>query len=119
MLEQSALAQFLRCGDFERHIRRMRRLYRRRRDALVTSLADVFGKGAKLGAHHSGLNLLISLDLPISDGEFVRRAAAAGIGLRAASPYYADPPARPTFLLGFAALTEEEIRMGIKALAQI
>ena len=37
-LEQAALADFIREGHLERHIRRMRRVYKRRRDALLEAL---------------------------------------------------------------------------------
>jgi GntR family transcriptional regulator/MocR family aminotransferase len=35
-----AFADFLRCGEFDRHLRRMRALYRRRRDALIATLRE-------------------------------------------------------------------------------
>jgi GntR family transcriptional regulator/MocR family aminotransferase len=119
MLEQAALARFLQSGDFERHIRRMRRLYRRRRDALVEALSEEFGPRASVGERHGGLNVLVGLDMDISAIELSRRAASAGIGVRAASSYYAQPPTAPTFLLGFGAIPDEEIRAGIGAFASI
>lgn len=119
ILEQSALAEFMRSGDFERHIRRMRRLYRGRRDALIAALSDVFGERAIIGKRHGGLNVLVSLDVRLSEMQVTKRATEAGVGLRPASPYYADPPAHPSFLVGFGALTEERIREGIELLGQI
>ena len=46
LLEQATLADFLREGHLERHIRRMRRIYGRRREVLVESLAKHFGDRA-------------------------------------------------------------------------
>jgi GntR family transcriptional regulator/MocR family aminotransferase len=119
MLEQAALAEFMRSGDFERHIRRMRRLYRLRRDALVAALTETFGQRVTVGERHGGLNVLVTLDLLIGDRDLALRAASASIGLRPASPYYAHPPEQPTFLMGFAALPEKEIRVGIRELARV
>ncbi len=119
MLEQAALAQFLLSGDFERHIRRMRRLYRRRRDALVEALPRHFGERAEVGARHGGLNVLVTLDVPLSDAEITERAASLGIALRPASAYYTHAPAKPTFLMGFAAQDEQTIERGIARLASI
>lgn len=119
MLEQAALAEFLHSGDFERHIRRMRRLYATRRNALVGALLDVFGARAAIGQRQGGLNMLVTLDVPLSEEEVMERAASAGIGLRAASPYYAVPPPQPTFLMGFGAMPEEEIREGIRLLGTV
>jgi GntR family transcriptional regulator/MocR family aminotransferase len=119
MLEQLALVEFMRSGAFERHIRRMRRLYRARRDALVAALADVFGDRVKVGERHGGLNVLVEFDLPEQAEIAARRAAAAGIAMRPVSSYYRHPPVRATFLMGFAALPVETITEGIHLLAQI
>jgi GntR family transcriptional regulator/MocR family aminotransferase len=116
ILEQAALAQFMRSGDFERHIRKMRRLYRSRRDALVQALSRELGDRVAIGERHGGLNMLVMLDLRMSDEKVVERAAEAGVGLRSAAPYYADPPPRPTFLMGFGEMAEEQIRHGVKRL---
>jgi GntR family transcriptional regulator/MocR family aminotransferase len=40
VLDQLAFADFLDCGEFDRHLRRMRPLYRRRRDALLAALRE-------------------------------------------------------------------------------
>ncbi|MDQ2744250.1 MAG: PLP-dependent aminotransferase family protein [Chloroflexota bacterium] len=117
MLEQAGLAEFLRAGDFERHIRRMRRLYALRRDALISALGEAFGDRVTIGERHGGLNVLVSLDAAMSETRVVEVAAEAGIGLRAASPYYAHPPEVPTFLMGFGAVPEGRIREGVQQLS--
>lgn len=119
MLEQAALAQFIHSGEFGRHIRRMRRIYRQRRDALVRALSATFGGRVIIGNHSGGLNMLIGFDVPLATDTLQRRALSAGIGLMSAAPYYADPPARPTFLFGFAALDEESIGAGVAGLAAV
>jgi GntR family transcriptional regulator/MocR family aminotransferase len=48
--EQLALAEFLRSGQFALHLRRMRRLYRQRRDALVAALEQHLGSVARCTA---------------------------------------------------------------------
>ncbi len=119
MLEQAALAQFMESGDYERHIRRMRRLYRHRRDALLSALDDAFGATAITGGHHGGLNMLVTLRISSTGSDLAARAAERGIALRSASPYYEVPPEYPTFLMGFAGLTEDEIREGVARLAAL
>jgi GntR family transcriptional regulator/MocR family aminotransferase len=119
MLEQAALAQFIRSGEYERHIRRMRRLYRRRRDALVAALEHHFGAAVTIGARHGGLSVLVTLDLPEHDDVLAARAAAHGVELRPASRYWSHLPERPTFLLGFAGVPEEAIRAGVERLSRI
>jgi GntR family transcriptional regulator/MocR family aminotransferase len=118
LLEQAALARFMQSGDLERHIRKMRRLYRARRDAMVRALSADFGHRATIGERHGGLNMLVSLDLPLAEAAIVRLAAGCDVALRGASPYYATPPKHPTFLIGFSALPEKDIGEGVKALAE-
>jgi GntR family transcriptional regulator / MocR family aminotransferase len=116
MLEQLALAAFMESGAFERHIRRARRVYRARRDALEAALLAAFGSIVEVGERHGGLNLLVRFDLPLDEREIQRRAAVAGVALRSAAEYYGVPPARPTFLMGFAAMPEDDITEAVSAL---
>ena len=119
MLEQLALVAFMQSGAFERHIRRMRRLYRARRDTLVEALGVAFGDRVQVGERHGGLNVLVELDVDSSADVVAVRAAAAGIALRSVTTYYAHPPTRATFLMGFAAVPEDTITAGIRLLARV
>jgi len=117
MLEQAVLAEFIRSGDFERHIRRSRREYRIRRDALVGALSHHFGERIDVGERHGGLNVLVRMTVGLDEKQIVQRAAREGIGLRSAAAYYSAPPAVPTFLLGFAALSAERITEAVERLS--
>src|SRR5581483_10111869 len=76
-LEQIALAELLRSGAYDRHIRRMRLRYRRRRDRLVEALRSR-NPGLDLGGTSAGLNLLVRL--PDAESEQAALAAAAAAG---------------------------------------
>jgi GntR family transcriptional regulator/MocR family aminotransferase len=119
MLEQLALAEFMRSGDFERHIRRMRRIYRSRRDALLAALAREFGERVIVGPRHGGLNVLVELDVPGTSEEIARRALHRGVVIRPATQYYTVPPRRPTFLLGFGWSNESQLAEAISLLGGI
>jgi GntR family transcriptional regulator/MocR family aminotransferase len=47
----------------------------------------------------------------------IARAARAGVGIYPVAPSYAEPPRRAGLLFGYAALTESEIRAGVRRLA--
>ena len=49
----------------------------------------------------------------------VARAARAGVGIYSVAPFYAEPPRRAGLLFGYAALTEGEIRAGVRRLAEL
>ncbi|MBN6051287.1 PLP-dependent aminotransferase family protein [Nonomuraea sp. RK-328] len=102
VIEQYALAGFLRAGGYDRHLRRMRREYRRRRDALVRALAEhlpeVRVRGIEAGLH-------VYLDLPAGWDEERVVAVARGLGLamEAVGPMRFTP-GRPAVAAGFSRL---------------
>jgi GntR family transcriptional regulator/MocR family aminotransferase len=118
MLEQAALAEFMTSGSFERHIRRMRRVYRARRDALRGAVADVFEDRACIGPCHGGLTALIALDSRHGAQEIAARALESHLAVRPVTEYYATPPPRPAFLIGFGGLPETEARDAMLALSR-
>lgn len=113
LLDQAALADFIREGHLERHIRRMRRLYGRRREVLVESLARHFGESAKVRGDAAGMHLLVQFE----DDAIIERASAAKVLLMNASAYYLTKPPNDEFILGFSSIGERTIREGIRRLA--
>jgi GntR family transcriptional regulator/MocR family aminotransferase len=112
-LEQAALADFLAEGHLERHIRRMRRLYKRRREVLIESLTRRFGNRVTTYGDAAGMHVLIGL----RGGAAAIRATAGRVRLESAERYYATRPPTDEFILGFAAIGERTIRAGLKMLA--
>jgi GntR family transcriptional regulator / MocR family aminotransferase len=96
VLDQLALAGLLDSGGFDRHVRRMRQHYRRRRDALLEVLAGRPTRGIAAGLH-------LVLDVA-GEAEVVAAAAAHGLALDGLRPYWHDPAGKPQGLvLGYAA----------------
>ncbi len=52
-------------------------------------------------------------------GALIERAGRAGVGIYPVAPYYAAPPRCAGLLFGYAALTEGEIRAGVRRLAEL
>lgn len=117
ILEQLALADFINEGHFERHLRRMRALYDRRRQKLAAALRSHFGKQVQILGENSGIHLMIRLRTRWRAKEVIERAAAAGVGLLDAGTYYIGKSPGNEFVLGYAALNERKIQEGIRRLA--
>jgi GntR family transcriptional regulator/MocR family aminotransferase len=115
-MEQAVLAEFMISGNFERHIRRMRRVYRNRRDAFSSALQSVLGSRAEAGPCHGGLTALVEIDSDRTAEAIAAKALEAGLALRPATRYFARPPRRPTFLIGFGGLPEAEARDAVTVL---
>lgn len=113
MLEQAALADFLREGHLERHIRRMRRLYKRRRETLLGALGRYFGDDAMVMGDAAGMFTLVRF----SDVRIRARAERNGVHVLAADGYYLSGKSRNEFVLGYSATGERVIAAGVKRLA--
>jgi GntR family transcriptional regulator/MocR family aminotransferase len=118
-MEQAALAEAIREGHFERHLRRMRALYGARREALVAALSAHFSDRVTLLGANGGMQLLAQFPATGPDAQLVRRAAALGVGLSPASQCHLVPGPGQGFLLGFSALSPARIREGVRRLASL
>jgi len=114
LVEQAALADFLSEGHLERHIRRMRRLYKRRRDVLLDALDRQFGRQASVRGDAAGLHMTVRF---AGAGDLSARADRNGVGLSSSAIYYLSQPVRNEFILGFSAESERTLREGIRRIA--
>ncbi|MGL4623211.1 MAG: PLP-dependent aminotransferase family protein [Chroococcidiopsis sp.] len=117
--EQYVLADFIVEGHLERHIRRMRHLYDRRRQVLVQALSKYFPQQVSIVGENAGMHVMIQLNLPLSDEEILVRAAQVGVGITNASPYYLKDSCRGQFILGYTELDESQIEEGISRLSKV
>ena len=113
---QEMLAELIQSGQFEAHLRRMRRVYRGRRAALLEALDRELGSLATPGPSDAGLYLRVVLAEGLDEEAVARRAAELGVAVYPAGPYFARPVARPGLILGYAALDEAGIAEGIRRL---
>jgi GntR family transcriptional regulator/MocR family aminotransferase len=111
-----AVARFIESGELERHLVRLRRINRSRRDALVAALAEDLGDDASIGQADAGNHLLLRLPAGVSDREVVHAARERSVAVTALSPHYRGP-ARDGLLVGFGALPEERMAEAASALA--
>ena len=115
---QAVLAEFIARGHFQRHIRRMRRAARSRRDALLRDWPAAEA-GVALPEVQAGLHVCVPLDSLAREGELLSKAAAVGVELSALSGYcLADPaqPPRAGLVLGFAGVDEAQIASALAKL---
>ncbi|MBB3122343.1 MocR-like pyridoxine biosynthesis transcription factor PdxR [Pseudoduganella violacea] len=120
-VEQLALAEFIRSGQFALHLRRMRRLYRQRCDALVAALQTHLGKIAEVHGASSGMHLSLRFrDAALSDVEITRRAMEEGICVNALSRHAIGGRTEWNgLMLGYAQVPAEAMEGLVKRLAAI
>jgi GntR family transcriptional regulator/MocR family aminotransferase len=120
-LNQAVVAAFITEGHFERHLVRMRRVYSRRHDALVSAMQEHLAGIAfrDESMRSAGLHILTRFVVDMTETELEQLAFANGIGFEGASKCYVTPPSKPHIFMGYAALPEEDIHAGIARLGQI
>ena len=118
VLEQAVLADFIRDGHFERHLRRMRVLYAERQAVLVEAAKRELAGALDVTSSESGLHLIGWLAPGLDDGMVAREAAAEGVDVWPLSLHSLHPYPRAALLLGYASLTPREIHSGIRQLAR-
>jgi GntR family transcriptional regulator / MocR family aminotransferase len=111
-----AIAELMEDGELRQHVRRMRGVYQKRRDALVESLQrrlgsvlsfDVPRGGMALWAHAPGVDV----------GAWKRRSREKGVAFFVGRDFAFDDKARPYLRLGFAGLDEKEIDEAVRRMS--
>jgi len=114
LLEQAALADFIREGHLERHVRRMRRLYKHRREVLVEALDRHFGNHAVVRGDAAGMHLIVRFRA----ADAIRaRAERNGVDLTGTGMCYMTNPVPNEFIIGFSAIGERTTREAVRRLA--
>jgi len=116
ILEQLTFAEFLREGELDRHLRRMRSIYRLRRDALIAALARHLPDWRPTGAA-AGLHLVAELPASLDDQEVVRLSATRPIRVYPMRDYCFKASPGPALVFGYGSLAEGQIGLGISQLA--
>lgn len=111
--EQYTLERFLRQGHFEKHINRMRKVYKNRRNRLVELLKNSpISDKITILEQDAGLHFLLRIHTDLSDGELTEVWASAGIRIRAISEYYhgtVPVEDRHCLIVNYDSLTDDDI----------
>jgi GntR family transcriptional regulator/MocR family aminotransferase len=104
VLDQLTLAELLRSGGYDRHVRRCRLRYRRRREYLAAALRE-HAPGTRLAGVAAGLHAVVELPAGRTEQEVVAAAAARGLAVAGLADFAADPATAagraPALVVGF------------------
>lgn len=113
-IDQDILYQFIAQGHYERHLNRMRAVYKAKHDALLAGLKPLETDFSVAG-EYAGLHVLLTHRRGIKEAELVKRAADAGVKVYGMSDCFIHPEHNrypSTVMLGYANLKETEIAEG-------
>jgi GntR family transcriptional regulator/MocR family aminotransferase len=116
-IEQLALADFIRRGDLDRYLRRMRVRYRARRDALVAAIEEELPEATIRGIA-AGLHATVELPAGADERAIQAEAARQRVLIEVMSDArIGDSPQPPALLLGYAHTPEPSIAPGVREIA--
>ncbi len=122
VLDQFALADLLRSGQYDRHLRHMRTRYAARRAALVDALGR-YAPEVEVRGLAAGFHAVAQLPPGTDERAVVEAARRRSVALYGISGYLLDPPERRAssarLVLGFGNLTPDAISDGIAAVADL
>ena len=120
--EQAVMAEFIAQGHFQRHVRRMRRASRARRDMMVSAWDSLRPGGIVLPDIAAGLHCSVPLAGRKEEIALIAAAAAAGVEIDPLTRFWLpdSPPAshRHGLVMGFGGIDEAAIAVAISALQQ-
>jgi GntR family transcriptional regulator / MocR family aminotransferase len=117
-IDQHAFARFLARGELDRHLRRMRTRYRRRRDLLVGALADELPDATVRGIA-AGLHATVELTRHDDEQAILDEARRRRLDLTTMGEFHVDPAAAtPTLLVGYAQIADHAVADAVHELAE-
>lgn len=123
-MQQEILEEFIREGHFERHLNKMRGVYRSRHDFLLGELKRRSWV-KKVSGEHAGLHVLVEVETALPEADICARAQAQGVKVSGMTGYYlgetadAEQNRNPVLLLGYGKSHESEIKYGLTVLDSI
>ncbi len=118
-IDQSILNEFIGEGYFERHLNKMRKIYRAKHEVLLECLGDL-REDFQVSGENAGLHLLLTAKNGMDERELIQRAAQRGVRVYGLSESMVEEaPDSRTVLLGFGGLGDKEIRDGVARLKEV
>lgn len=117
-VDQQIIARFLNQGYYERHLNKMRAIYKSRHDTLLEELR-AFRSICRVSGEHAGVHILLTFKNGMTEEEAIRLAEEQSVAVYGLSKYFvgeARQPEAATVLLGYANMSEEAIRAALKRL---
>ena len=117
-LQQSILEKFLVNQDYEKHIRKMRKSFKKKHDLIKTICEKQFGGRVSIHGEHGGLFILLEVHKNASSDTLVEEALQNGVKVYPTTDFYLDGREKSTVFMGFADVSSRDIEKGIELLNQ-
>lgn len=116
-IDQLVLAEFIAQGLFDKHLAKMRTIYRKKQQTLLAAIHAHFSEEFKIIGEKSGLHIVIKLPSWLSEQRAIQLALQVGIAVYPCSASYQQVSQDAMVIIGYGGLTLEQITEGITLLA--
>jgi GntR family transcriptional regulator / MocR family aminotransferase len=120
LILQRMVATLMATGEYDRHVRRMQRRYRTRRQSLLSALRRHLGDAAEVHGSAAGLHVAVWLPQLPADRihSLITACTERGVGVYSISDHATCSLPRPGLLLAYGLLESKQIEEGIRLLGQ-
>ncbi|WP_224247522.1 MocR-like pyridoxine biosynthesis transcription factor PdxR [Hyalangium gracile] len=118
LVAEYALAELLEEGELQRHVRKMRGVYRSRRDALVEALHKELSGALDFTVPAGGMTLWARCAPGLDAAAWARSASTLGAWFSHGGQYTFDGQPLPAVRLGYAGLKESELREAVRRMTR-
>lgn len=117
-IDQKVLTLFLSEGHFERHLNRMRNLYKEKHDLLLECIRKNI-PGASVSGEGAGVHLIVNFHIREKE-EFEQKLRQQGVVIYPLSFYYIEgTPREEQYILGFTRMKKEDMIEGTRRIGNI
>ncbi|MFD1735186.1 PLP-dependent aminotransferase family protein [Bacillus salitolerans] len=118
-INQQTLALFMKEGHWEKHINKMRTLYRKKQQILIQSIQECFQREMIVRGEKSGLHIILQDQRNRDEQKLITKAMRNGIRVYETSQFYSKCKQEKTeILIGYGGVSLEEIQTGIRTLGE-
>lgn len=120
-IEQMALSLFMKEGQLEKQIRKLRKIYAKKNQLLLESISKIMGENVNVFGHDTGLHVLLELKTTKSPQVITNLAEKVGIKVTPIKNYYINSQEKqfPLVLLSYGGIASEEIWVAIEILNKV
>jgi len=118
LIQQKIIHQFMDLGHFERHLRKISLINKRKHDTLIHAIQEFMGDNVTIHAKNAGLHILLEFKNGLTEKELITKAKNHGVKVYPVSMFWMREDKYPDnmVLLGFGGMSESDIFEGINLL---
>jgi len=119
LLAQAGIHEFAKAGLLARHIKRVKKAYVLRRDAMLESLQKHFPDEAKWNRPEGGMSVWVRLPDSLNSKQLLNQAVENGVTFISGDHFYASSPQHNMMRLSFTMAGPQSIEEGVKRLGNL